>query len=142
VVPERGGDGVIIADGGRWGGFSLYVLDGRLVYAANAYGHQSGRIVAGERRPAGAVQVAFDFTPAVAPARAASAAAGPPPAVSGEGRLSVNGKPVGSGPIARIAYGPYESLDIGADLGSPVSPDYRVPNAYGGVIQQVRVELR
>jgi arylsulfatase len=141
VVPERGGDGVIIADGGRWGGFSLYVLDGRLVYAANAYGHLSGRLAASERLPAGAVQVAFEFTPAPA-TPAASAAAGPPPAVAGQGRLIVNGRQVAAGTIGRIVYQPYESLDIGADLGSPVSPDYRVPNAFGGVLNQVRVELR
>jgi hypothetical protein len=62
--------------------------------------------------------------------------------VPGNGRLLVNGEPVGEGPISRIFYGPYESLDIGADLGTPVSADYRVPNTCNGTLRQVSVELK
>jgi arylsulfatase len=144
VIPERGGDGVIIADGGRWGGFSLFVKDRTLVYAANAHGNESGHIVSSERLPAGRVKVAFDFTPnELAASNARPAEPGTPPvAVPGKGRLFINGKAVGEGNISKIVYGPYESLDIGADLGSPVSADYRVPFAFAGVINQVQVELK
>lgn len=149
-VGQKGGDGVLIADGGRWGGFSLYVQDGRLAYTANAYGNVSGQIVAQRRLPAGPVKVAFEFVPDpvdpnAPPAPNASGlplAPGQATPPSGTGRLFVNGAPVGEGRIQRIVYGPYESLDIGADLGTPVSPAYRVPFAYGGRLEQVRVELR
>lgn len=146
VVPAAGGDGVIIADGGRWGGFSLYVKDGRLVYAANAHGHRSGQVVSSERLKAGPAKVAFEFAPDAPVAPAPGAAAQPPfanaQAVSGRGRLFIDGRPVGEGAIAKIVYGPYETLDIGADLGSPVSSDYAVPFAFGGTVNKVQVELR
>ena len=144
VVPERGGDGVLIADGGRWGGFSLYVKDGRLAYTANAHGHVSGQITAGTRLAPGPVKVAFEFQPDAAPAAAEGGRqqATPAPAVPGRGRLFVNGQVVGEAAISKIVYGPYESLDVGADLGSPVSPAYRVPFAYTGRLNQVQVELR
>jgi arylsulfatase len=147
VVPARGGDGVIIADGGRWGGFSLFVHNGRLSYAANAYGQVTGEITASAPLPAGAVKVAFEFVPDPVPADApqvpaASGLTAQPAAPSGTGRLYVNGRQVGEAPVRRIVYSSYESLDIGADLGTPVSPAYRTPFAYTGRIEQVRVELR
>lgn len=66
-LPERSGkasgnaytDGVIIADGGRWGGFALYVKDGKLSYVANAHGNQTGHIVANTVLPAGKLQARF-----------------------------------------------------------------------------------
>ena len=139
----KGGDGVIIADGGRWGGFSLFVKDGRLVYESNAHGHRSGYIVAGERLPRGKVTVEFRFTPD-GPAPAAPIATGPGqplPAVPGTGRLFVNGKAVGEGRISKIAYGSYDTLDIGADLGTPVSREYKVPFSFSGTLDKVQVEL-
>lgn len=143
VLPAKGGDGVIIADGGRWGGFSLYIKNGRLVYAANAHGHRTGHIVSTERLKPGAQKVVFEFTPDASARPTAEAAFGQPPAaVPGRGRLSVGGRTVGEGGISKIAYGPYETLDIGADLGTPVSADYTVPFAFAGNIDKVRVELR
>jgi hypothetical protein len=61
--------------------------------------------------------------------------------VPGTGRLFINGEAVGEGAISRIFYGPYESLDIGTDLGTPVSADYQTPFAYGGELAKVTVEL-
>ncbi|MBP8134055.1 MAG: sulfatase-like hydrolase/transferase, partial [Zoogloea sp.] len=139
----KGGDGVIIADGGRWGGFSLFVKDGRLSYEANAHGHRSGHIVAGERLPRGKVKVEFSFTPdGAVPAASATVVPGQPlPAVPGVGRLFVNGRQVGEGRISKIAYGSYDTLDIGADLGTPVSNEYKVPFRFSGTLDKVQVEL-
>jgi len=127
-------DGVIIANGGRWGGYSLYVKNGRLNYASNAHGHESGHIVASAALPSGKVNVAFEFTPdATQPVANA---------VAGRGRLFVNGQAVGEGAISKIAYQAYESQDIGADLGSPVSSDYASPFRFTAQIERVQVELR
>lgn len=146
VAPAQGGDGVLIADGGRLGGFSLYVKDGRLSYTANAHGHVTGQITAADRLPAGPVRVAFEFQPdGTAPAAVAAPdgrQGNAQPAVPGRGRLFVNDKLVGEAAISKIVYSPYESLDVGADLGSPVSPAYRVPFAYTGRLDKVQVELR
>ena len=54
----------------------------------------------------------------------------------------VDGQPAGEGDIARIVYGPYESLDVGQDLGSAVSADYSVPYAFNGKIHEVKVTLK
>ena len=143
----QGGDGVIIADGGRWGGFSLFVKDGRLVYESNAHGHRSGHIVAEGRLPRGPARVEFRFTPDGGVATAPPAQNGLPPAqqvqpaVPGVGRLYVDGRQVGEGRIAKIVYGSYDTLDIGADLGTPVSRDYKVPFSFSGNLGKVQVEL-
>ncbi|MCV2361255.1 sulfatase-like hydrolase/transferase [Paucibacter sp. TC2R-5] len=131
---KRSNDGVIIANGGRWGGYSLYVQDGRLHYAANAHGHASGHLVSAAALPAGKVSVAFEFTPDVAQPVAN--------AVAGQGRLFVNGQLAGAGAISKIAVQTYESQDIGADLGSPVTSDYATPFRFGGQIERVQIELR
>jgi arylsulfatase len=100
------------------------------------------------------VKVAFEFEPEAAAATTAAGqgAGGGGARVGGEGGgnagvpgrgcLFVNGRPVAEGPIRRIVYQAYESLDIGADLGTPVSPGYRVPFAYRGQLGQVTLELR
>jgi len=153
VLPEKGGkgagkdngDGVIIADGGRWGGFALYVKSGKLSYAANAHGNVTGKIVSREALPTGKVRVAFQFVPdGEAPKTGAVelSAFGPQPVVSGKGTLFVNGKAVAEGRIGKIVYSPYESLDIGADLGSAVSDDYRSPFRFGGSVDKVEVDLQ
>jgi arylsulfatase len=49
---------------------------------------------------------------------------------------------VGEGSISKIVYSRYETLDIGADLGSPVSSEYAVPFAFTGTLARVQVELK
>jgi arylsulfatase len=134
--------GVIIANGGRWGGFTLFVKDGHLVYEANAHGNRTGHIVSKNRLPMGKLRVTFEFTPDSATPPPAAQPGQPAVAVPGTGRLSVNGELVGEGRIAKLVYAPYESLDIGSDLGSPVSNDYKVPFAFNGKLGKVEVELR
>ena len=34
-VPEGGGDGMIVTEGGRWGGYGLYLLKGKPVFNYN-----------------------------------------------------------------------------------------------------------
>ena len=38
-VPPANAEGVILADGGRFGGFSLFVKDGKLIYENNTFGN-------------------------------------------------------------------------------------------------------
>ncbi len=59
----------------------------------------------------------------------------------GIGRLYVNGRQVGEGRISKITYGSYDTLDIGADLGTPVSGEYKVPFSFSGSLDTVQVEL-
>ncbi|MFN8625951.1 MAG: arylsulfatase [Candidatus Binatia bacterium] len=139
TVPAKPTQGVIIAEGGRFGGFSLYVKDGRLVYENNTFGQFHTALTSAQPLPPGQVQVVFDFVADAAPSSPMVSAA------SGLGRLSVNGKPVAEGRFEH--YGVfqssiYEPLDIGRDSASPVSAAYESPYAFTGTIEQVRIDLQ
>lgn len=60
---------------------------------------------------------------------------------SGSGRLSINGKEAGEAKFARFG-GFSETLDVGSDLGSPVSNDYATPFAFTGQVEKVEITLR
>jgi arylsulfatase len=64
---------------------------------------------------------------------------GPVPAV---GQLSINGAPQGQAQFTNVALNFSETLDVGSDLGSPVSPDYNSPNRFTGKIDKVTIELK
>jgi arylsulfatase len=62
------------------------------------------------------------------------------------GRLTVNGKAVAERRIPRtstVFFTPYETLDIGQELGSPVVEDYfdMLPFRYSGVLNGVKIDL-
>jgi hypothetical protein len=61
--------------------------------------------------------------------------------VAGDVKLSINGLPEGAAHFSSI-YGSGESLDVGSDLGSPVSLEYKTPNRFTGKIDLVTFTLR
>jgi arylsulfatase len=63
-VPEKGGHGVLIAAGGKLGGFSLYLdATGRAVYETTASNNLTGRIASADPVPAGKATVSLQYTP-------------------------------------------------------------------------------
>jgi arylsulfatase len=143
-VPAAGADGVIIAQGGRYGGFSLYVKDGTLIYEANAFTPHHEKLVSSEPLPQGKVEVSFEFTADDAPRKAeigllglASSTAG------GAARLIINGKQVADGHFEHLSpvNSGTETLDVGADSGSPVTDAYQSPNSFTGKIGKVTINL-
>ena len=62
-VPAAGAEGVIVAQGGRYGGYTLYVKNSRVTYEVNAFGHRSAIIVSSAPLPAGKSHIEIDFTP-------------------------------------------------------------------------------
>ena len=113
---ESGGSGVIVAQGGSHSGWSLYVKDGRPAFAYNFLGAVT-TISASERLPAGPVTVTYDF----------AYEGGGKPGAGGTGTLSINGKQVGAGKLARtipFIYG-VETADVGLDLYSTVTTRLR-----------------
>ncbi|PPQ36585.1 arylsulfatase [Rhodoblastus acidophilus] len=140
-------EGVIIADGGRHGGFSLYVKDGRLIYVSNLFGQTLERVV-GAPLPKGKSTVVYTFDVDFSlkeTAKGLISAALIAKARPGQARLSVNGEEVASEHLS--AFGGFnaigtETLDIGKDLGSPVSPDYQTPFAFTGKIEKVELDLK
>ena len=89
-IPEDGGNGIIIAQGGRFGGWALYVKDGRLAYDYNFLGLERYTVEATEPLAAGEATVRFEF-----------AYDGGGPAKGGVGTLFVNDQIVGEGRIER-----------------------------------------
>ena len=112
VVPDEGANGTIIAQGGRFGGWSLYVKDGVPGYGYNFLGLQMFDIVGTEPLPQGAANIRLDF-----------AYDGGGPAKGGLATLSVNGTAVGEGRIEMTQGGIFsadETADVGIDLGTAV----------------------
>lgn len=142
-VPEKDVAGVIVALGGRSGGFSLYVKDGRLAYESNAYGRLREVITSKRKLPSGAVKVSYDFTAQAESSKPETAdtlhgAQSRP----GIGRLYINDELVGESKL--IGFGGFsrrESIDIGLDRASPVSNRYEVPFAFNGKVHEIRLDL-
>ncbi len=131
-LPEVGPDGrcaegVIIAHGDRWDGYTLYLRDGRPVHDYH-FPMEHTVVAAPDPLGPGRHTVRYEFL------RTGR--------VDGVCRLLVDGVEVASAVIPRIIRGfmPFEGLDIGADLGSPVG-DYESPFRFTGTIHEVVVEL-
>jgi arylsulfatase len=146
-IPPHGANGVIIAQGGRYGGFTLFVKDNRVVYEINSFGNRSGRVVARDPLTAGRAHIVVNLVPDEATTVSSSAFATYKP-FPGIGTLRINGKPEGSGRFenvnanARETLDASETLDVGSDLGSPVSPDYQSPNRFTGNVETVTLQLK
>jgi hypothetical protein len=131
---ESGGSGVILAQGGAHSGWSLYVKDGRPAFAYNYLGAVT-TISSSERLPAGPVIVTYDF----------AYEGGGKPGAGGTGTLSINGKQVGAGKLARtipLIYG-VETADVGIDLYSPVTTAYaKGDNEFTWKIKKVTIAVK
>jgi arylsulfatase len=146
VLPKTGGEGVILADGGTYGGYTLFVKGGHVVYEANVFGRTHLRIVSADPVPTGKVEIAFDYVvdpnaPAVTGWRSIVGST----VSAGTGTLSVNGKAEGS--IHFEQFGGFrssiqETLDVGKDLGSAVSTEYKGPFPFTGKIDTVKIHLQ
>jgi arylsulfatase len=133
-IPETGATGVIVAQGGRFGGWSLYCVDGRVRYDYN-YFDLTHYIVGDEEVIApGRHEVRMEFH-----------YDGDGHGLGGNVVLVVDGEKVATGRVEKTI--PYyfsfdETLDVGVDLGTPVSPDYpAVHNAFTGTVHTVRIDL-
>jgi arylsulfatase len=134
-VPAAGGDGVILCQAGRFGGWSLYLKGGKPAYTYNFLGLEHYTVAAPEPLPPGAATIRFEF-----------AYDGGPPGSGGTGTILVGGKPVARGRIARtqgFVFSADEGADVGVDAGTPVTDDYKErDNRFTGRIHRVTVELK
>ncbi|ARU51721.1 arylsulfatase [Cellulosimicrobium cellulans] len=115
-VPSTGAEGVIIAQGGRFGGWSLYVHEGRLTFTYNVLGIQLFTAVADEPVPAGSHAIRMEF-----------AYDGGGLAKGGDVTLFHDDAPVGRGRVEAtqpMVFSADETTDIGYESGTCVSPDY------------------
>ncbi len=146
TVPKGGADGVILADGGRYGGFSIYVKDGKLTYEENSLGQVHEKIVSGDPLPEGKVQIRAVFTahaPLIPKSLFAKLVGGEPE--PGDAELYIGDKKVAAGKFQ--AFGGFassitETFDVGKDTGSAVSPAYVSPNPFQGKVDKVSIDLQ
>jgi len=134
-IPEGGADGVVLAQGGRFGGWSLYLKDGKPTYTYNFLGLQRSSVTAPERLPAGKATIRFEFT-----------YDGGGLGKGGEGSLLVNGKAVAEGRIEHtqaVIFSADETADVGRDDATPVTEDYKErDNTFTGRIRKVAIDLK
>jgi arylsulfatase len=134
-IPNQGGEGVILCQAGRFGGWSLYFKAGKPTYTYNFLNLERYTVAAPEPLPAGKVTVRFEF-----------ASDGGKPGAGGTGTILVNGKKVAEGRINRTqgyAFSADEGADVGEDAGTPVTDDYKErDNKFTGKIASVTVELK
>jgi arylsulfatase len=141
-IPSEGAEGVIVAEGGILGGFSLFLKDSHLYYEVNVANDHSEQIVSKTPIHAGVAHIQLNVTPTPESGSDTPGAPGfsPRRPVPGDVKLSVNGVSVGEAHFSSI-YASGETLDVGSDLGSPVSPEYKSPYRFTGKIDTVAFQL-
>jgi arylsulfatase len=134
MVPDGGASGVLIAQGGEFGGWSLYLKDARPKYCYNHFGLQEYIVEGSAPVPAGKHQVRMEF-------RYDGGGLGK----GGTVRLFIDGQPCGEGRVdatVPMVFSADETMDIGVDSASPVSSDYTGPESrFTGKVAWVQLDL-
>jgi hypothetical protein len=125
---------VIIAQGGRFGGWAVYTKEGRLTFVYNVLGIHEFATTADSEIPAGTHQVRMEF-----------AYDGGGLAKGGDVSLYCDGDPVGKGRVEAtqpMIFSADETTDIGYESGTTVTPDYTARSSrFTGKITWVRLDL-
>jgi arylsulfatase len=133
-IPETGAEGVLVCLGGDTAGWSLYIKNDKLIYHYNWFDMERYEVVSQIPIPKGKVEFKCEFV------NETEVPGGP-----AKVRLLINGEEAGTGKIEKQVRGRFgvESLDVGMDLLSPVSPTYRkeLPFAFTGKIDFVRFDF-
>jgi len=131
-IPKGGASGVILSQAGRFGGWSLYVKDGKPMYTYNFLGLSASKVASSKPLPEGKVTIRYEFE--------YDAGKG------GKGTLLVNGEKVAEGRIDRTqgyVFSADEGGDVGLDGETPVTADYKErDNAFTGKIGKVTIDLK
>jgi arylsulfatase len=136
-IPEgKTANGILIAQGGRFGGWALYVKDGIAAYDYNFLGMQSFTVAASQKLTPGKHTIVFDF-----------AYDGGGPGKGGLGTLSIDGNKLGEGRIEHTQAGIFsadETADVGIDLATPVVERIgaEAKSKFNGSIPKLTVEVK
>ena len=132
-LPEGGANGVIVTQGGQFGGWSLYIKDSILKYCYNLLGVQRFYTAADTPLPPGKHQVRMEF-----------AYAGEGLAGGGAISLCLDGRKIGGGCVGAtmpMIYSLDETLDVGCETGSMVAEDYDTATSrFNGRIAWVQLD--
>ena len=134
-IPQGRATGVLLAQGGRFGGWSLYLKDGKPAYTYNFLGLQRFNIAASQPIAAGKATIRFEF-----------ASDGGGMGKGGIGTILVNGQKVAEGRIEHTqccVFSLDDTADVGVDGGTPVTEDYKEGNnKFTGTIDRVTIDLK
>jgi arylsulfatase len=133
-IPTGGANGVLIAQAGRFGGWSFYLKDGKPTFTYNWLGQNEFTVAAAKAASPGAATIRFDF-----------AYDGGGAGKGGTGTITINGEQVAQGRIDRtqgFCFSADEGADVGCDLGTAVSKDYQVPYNFTGKINKITVDIK
>lgn len=134
-IPKNGAEGVLVTQGGRFGGYGFYLLKGKPVFVWNFYNFERVRWEGAQTVAPGKHTVEFDFR-----------YNGPGIGKGGEGVLKVDGKVVASKKIPHTI--PFilqwdEAFNVGLDTGTPVNDeDYQIPFEFTGKIKTLTIHLK
>ncbi len=136
-IPASGAEGVVFAQGSRFGGHAIYVKDGKLHYIYNWLGDIKQQVVSNKSVPTGASTLSAIFT---------KEGENPPHVANGTLAIYINDEKVGESRI-RTQPGKFsiagEGLNVGRDGGEPVTGDYpgEYPWPFTGTINRVVVDV-
>jgi arylsulfatase A-like enzyme len=133
VEVGAGGNGTIVCQGGRFGGLSFYMKDGKPAFAYNYLGMKTATIMASQPLKPGKYQIVYDFK-----------YDGGGMGKGGVGTITVNGSKAAEGKLERTQAGIFsvdDLADVGIDEGTPVT-DYGRSSAFNGKIGKVAIEVK
>jgi arylsulfatase len=133
VDVKANGNGVIVCQGGRFGGLSLYMKNGKPAFSYNYLGLESTEIMATQSLKPGTYQIVYDFK-----------YDGGGPGKGGIGTITVDGNKVAEKRIEKTQPGIFsvdDLADIGTDDGTHVA-DYGTSAKFNGKIGKVTIERK
>ena len=138
VIPEGGAEGVLLAQGGRTGGYTFFVKDRKLHFLYNYLGRDKFWLVSDAEVPEGEVELRYEFEPTGQPDFATGRG------VPARGQIYIDRKLVGSVDMSHtvpIMFGT-EGLTCGYDGGDSVAPEeYSAPFPFTGTLARVTLDL-
>ncbi len=134
TIPEGGAQGVIIAQGGRFGGWTIYFHEGTAKFVYNVLGIREFPVAAETMLSSGDHQVRMEF-----------AYDGGGLGKGGDVTLFYDGDAVGTGRVEAthpMIFSADETTDVGYESGTTVSPDYTAESSrFTGKIEWVQIDL-
>ena len=135
-IPKGGANGVILTQGGKFGGWSLYMKDGKPIYTYNFLGLERFTVASTSAVPEGDATIILDFV-----------YDGGGVGKGGKATLSVDGKAVAEGRIEKtqpLIFSADETADVGLDNQTPVAEDIgigREETRFTGKIRKITLEV-
>ena len=128
TVPVNGCEGVLLSEGDRWGGYVMFVQDGKPCFHYH-FPLERHEVRGTQNLTPGDHVITWELTKV--------------DRASGHGKLSVDGVEVASVDIPRIIRGwmPFNGLHVGRNNGAPVGTSYEAPFPFTGTLHRIEVEL-